>query len=147
MSLEKCNHCTLVVESQNSREGQVLTGRNLSLVRVQKLHIELPVWLALQPEAVILMQHHVGIGMVHGIGKGHRPAALVLVHVKQLAGQGVLHEPLEGLHHLGYQLVQGEQHIAVGTCMYATPLLLLPCLEARLQQCCATVHGLEQAIM
>ncbi|KAA6423976.1 MAG: hypothetical protein FRX49_05935 [Trebouxia sp. A1-2] len=83
---------------------------HLSLVRVQQLHIELAIWLALQPEAVVLMQHHVGVGMVYGVSKGHGAAALVLVHVKEFAGEGVLHETLEGLHHLGYQLVQCEQY-------------------------------------
>ena len=64
------------------------------------------------------MQHHVGVGMVHGVSKGHRAAALILVHVKEFAGKGVLHETLEGLHHFGYQLVQCEQYIAVGACTH-----------------------------
>ena len=94
-----------------------LTCRDLSLVRVQQLHFEQPIRLTLQPEAVVFMQHHVDVGMVDSVSKGHRAAALILVHVKELAGKGVLHEPLEGLHHLGYQLVQCEEHIAVCACI------------------------------
>ena len=64
------------------------------------------------------MQHHVRVGMVYGVSKGHRAAALVLVHVEQFACEGFLHETLEGLHHLGYQLVQCEQYVAVGACTH-----------------------------
>ena len=72
----------------------------------------------MQSEAVVLMQNHMAVGVVDCISEGHRPAALVLVHVKELAGEGVLHEPLQGLHDLGYQLVQGEQRVAVGACTH-----------------------------
>ena len=82
--------------------GTALTSGHFSLVRVQQLHKQHSIRLALQPEAVVFVEHHMSVGVVHRINKGHRAAALVLVHVKQLARQRVLHQALEGLHHLGY---------------------------------------------
>ena len=88
------------------------------------------------------MQHHVGVGMVYGVSKGHGAAALVLVHVKEFAGEGVLHETLEGLHHLGYQLVQCEQYVAVGACMKNQSIN--PSIHQSINQ--STNHSVNQSV-
>lgn len=50
-----------------SRGRYVLTCRDFGFVGIQQLHVELAIWLTLQSEAVVFMQHHVGVGMVDSV--------------------------------------------------------------------------------
>ena len=65
---------------------------------------------------MVVMKQHMCIGLVDLVGEGHPSGALVLVQVKQLAGQVIRHQALQVLHSLGYELVQCEQNVAVGAC-------------------------------